>query len=56
MKFEIAGKSNARLWELFGDGMTDKWIVIAVIVAAIFIFSLKDKPFQLVNKKAFTGR
>jgi uncharacterized membrane protein YedE/YeeE len=53
VKFEIVGKSNAMLWELFGDGMTAKWIVIAVIAAAIFIFSLKDKPFSLGKQKGF---
>lgn len=53
VKVEIAGKSNAMLWELFGDGMTTKWLVIAVIVAAIFIFSLKDKPFSVGKQKGF---
>jgi|SRR5208283_207129 len=53
VKFEIAGKSNAMLWELFGDGMTTKWIVIAVIVVAIFISILKDKPFSMGKQKGF---
>ncbi|MBF0557535.1 MAG: YeeE/YedE family protein, partial [Nitrospirae bacterium] len=53
VKFEIAGKTNARLWELFGDGDTTKWIVIAVVVAAIFLFSLKDKPFSIGKQKGF---
>lgn len=49
----IAGKRNARLWEVIGDGMTEKWIVIGVlaIIAAIFIY--KGKPFSLGKSKGF---
>lgn len=53
VKFEIAGKTNTMLWEIFGDGLYVKWIVIAVVVAAIFVFSLKDKPFSIGKQKGF---
>jgi len=53
VKVELAGKPNATLWELFGEGMTIKWTVIAIVAVAIFIFSLKDKPFSLGKQKGF---
>jgi len=53
VKVELAGKPNATLWELLGEGMTVKWTVIAIVAVAIFIFSLKDKPFSLGKQKGF---
>ncbi len=53
VKFEIAGKTNATLWELFGEGMTVKWAVIAIISAIIFVAILKEKPFSLGKQKGF---
>jgi len=49
----VAGKRNARLWEIFGDGMLEKWIVIAVIAIIIGIFLLKGKPFSSGKQKGF---
>lgn len=53
VKVELVGKPNATLWEPFGEGMTVKWTVIAIVAVAIFIFSLKDKPFSLGKQKGF---
>ncbi|MBI4684152.1 MAG: YeeE/YedE family protein [Nitrospirae bacterium] len=53
VRLEIAGKPNATLWEIFGQDMTVKWIVIAVVAVAIFVFILKDKPFSLGKQKGF---
>ncbi|MEW6118125.1 MAG: YeeE/YedE family protein [Nitrospirota bacterium] len=53
VKFEIAGKPNAALWELFGETLTVKWIVIAVIAVLLFLVTLKDKPFTLGKQKGF---
>jgi uncharacterized membrane protein YedE/YeeE len=50
---EIAGRNNATLWQIFGDGMTEKWIVIAVLSVLAFLFILKDKPFSLGKQKGF---
>jgi hypothetical protein len=49
----IAGKRNARLWEIFGDGMVEKWVVIAVLAIIAGIFILKGKPFSLGKQKGF---
>ncbi len=49
----IAGKRNARLWEIFGDGMTEKWIVIALLAIVAAIFIIKGKPFTLGKQKGF---
>ncbi|MBZ0157997.1 MAG: YeeE/YedE family protein [Alphaproteobacteria bacterium] len=53
IKFEIAGKPNAMLWEVFGDTLTAKWAVIAVIAVLLLIATLKDKPFSLGKQKGF---
>lgn len=53
VRLELAGKPNATLWELFGQDITVKWIVIAVVALAIFLFTLKDKPFSLGKQKGF---
>jgi len=49
----IAGKGNARLWELFGDGMIEKWVVIGVLSIVAGIFILKGKPFSFGKQKGF---
>jgi len=50
-KVSIAGKPNARLWEIFGDGMAEKWIVIAILAIAALIFLYKGKPFAIGKQK-----
>ncbi len=47
----LAGKPNATLYELFGDGPTVKWTVIAVLSVVLFLFTLKSKPFSLGKQK-----
>ncbi len=49
----IAGVRNATLWQIFGDGMAIKWIVIAVLFVAAAIFILKGKPFSITKQKGF---
>lgn len=46
--------TNPALWDLFGGGVTTKWIVIAVISAVIIPFVLKGKPFSQKAKKGFS--
>lgn len=53
VRFEIAGKPNAMLWEIFGDTLTVKWVVIVLIAVLLFIATLKDKPFSLGKQKGF---
>jgi uncharacterized membrane protein YedE/YeeE len=50
----IAGKRNAQLWNIIGDGMTEKWIVIAVLAIIAAIFILKGKPFSVGKSKGFS--
>lgn len=52
-KLEIAGKPNATLWEIFGDGMTEKWIVIAAVIMLFLIVVMKGKPFSIGKQKGF---
>ena len=49
----IAGRTNTTVWQIFGDSMTVKWTVIAVITVVIFIAMLKGKPFSLGKQKGF---
>lgn len=49
----VAGKGNARLWEVIGDGMTEKWVVIVVLAVIAGIFIFKGKPFTLGKQKGF---
>lgn len=53
VKLEIAGKANATLWEPFGDTMTIKWAVIAIVTVGILLFILKAKPFSFGKQKGF---
>lgn len=50
----IAGKPNARLWEVIGDGMTEKWVVIGILAVIATVFVLKGKPFSVKKQKGFT--
>lgn len=47
----IAGKPNARLWEIIGDGMAEKWIVIAILTIVAGVFLYKGNPFTLGKQK-----
>lgn len=51
VKISIAGRADARLWEILGDGMMEKWIVIAVLALAAFLFLYKGKPFSIGKQK-----
>ncbi len=50
----IAGKRNARLWEVIGDGMAEKWIVIAILIIVAAVFILKGKPFSVRKQKGLS--
>ncbi|MBI5408421.1 MAG: YeeE/YedE family protein [Nitrospirae bacterium] len=39
------------LWNIFGDGMNIKWIVIAAVVIALLVYILKGKPFSAPKQK-----
>lgn len=46
--------TNPAIWDLFGGGITLKWIIIAVIAAIIIPFVLKGKPFGKGPKKGYS--
>jgi uncharacterized membrane protein YedE/YeeE len=50
----IAGKYQPTLFNVFGDSLAIKWIVIAVVVVAIGAYVLKGKPFSAPKQKGFT--
>jgi uncharacterized membrane protein YedE/YeeE len=54
VRVPVAGHKFPTLWHIFGDGMTVKWIVIAVVVIAVGIFILKGKPFSPGKQKGFS--
>jgi uncharacterized membrane protein YedE/YeeE len=47
------GPSGMTLYGLIGDGPTIKWGVIIVLCVALFLFTLKSKPFSLRKQKGF---
>jgi uncharacterized membrane protein YedE/YeeE len=47
------GPSGMTLFGLFGDSPEIKWIVIAVLCIALFLFTLKSKPFSPRKQKGF---
>ncbi|MCK5506808.1 MAG: YeeE/YedE family protein [Thermodesulfovibrionia bacterium] len=49
----IAGRRNATLWQVFGDGAVEKWVVIGVLALIAAIFLLKGKPFSFGKQKGF---
>jgi uncharacterized membrane protein YedE/YeeE len=51
VKVPVGGHKFPTLWHIFGDGMTIKWIVIAVVVVPIIVFILKGKPFSAPKQK-----
>ena len=51
VKVPVGGHNFPTLWHIFGDGMTIKWIVIAVVVIPIIVFILKGKPFSAPKQK-----
>ncbi|MCX8028327.1 MAG: YeeE/YedE family protein [Thermodesulfovibrionales bacterium] len=46
--------SNPALWDLFGGGITLKWLIIAIISAIIIPFVLKGNPFGKGPKKGYS--
>ncbi|HEX8947455.1 MAG TPA: YeeE/YedE family protein [Dissulfurispiraceae bacterium] len=48
--FEILGKRNPALWDLFGQGPLVKWLTIAVFSALALVFISKGNPFHFVKK------
>jgi uncharacterized membrane protein YedE/YeeE len=51
VRIPVAGHKFPTLWHIFGDGMTIKWAVIAVVVAAISVYILKGRPFSAPAQK-----
>jgi hypothetical protein len=43
-RFEIDGKSNLAIWDLFGGGPTAKWLTIGIFVIVLLAFVFKGKP------------
>jgi len=43
-RFEINGKSNLAIWDLFGGGPTAKWLTIGIFVIVLLAFVFKGKP------------
>lgn len=50
----VGGQSYPTLWHIFGDGMTIKWIVIAVVVIGLGIYIFKGNPFSVRKSKGFS--
>lgn len=50
IEFEVAGKLNPALWDIFGSGPVVKWTTIAVVCAAALIFISRGKPFGRASK------
>lgn len=46
--------TNPAMWDLFGGGLTVKWVVIAVISAVIIVFVMKGKPLSQKAKKGYS--
>jgi uncharacterized membrane protein YedE/YeeE len=47
------GPSSITVWQLFGDSVMVKWIVIAVFCAAVSIYVIKGNPFTFGKQKGF---
>ena len=47
----IGGNYQPNLFNIFGDGLTIKWIVIAVVAAGLSVYILKGKPFSAPKQK-----
>ncbi len=47
------GPPQMTLYGLFGGTLEVKWVVIAVLCTAIFLFTLKSKPFSPRKQKGF---
>jgi uncharacterized membrane protein YedE/YeeE len=47
----IGGNYQPTLFNIFGDGLTIKWIVIAVVVIGIGIYIMKGEPFSAPKQK-----
>lgn len=41
---EIFGKTNPALWDLFGGGLTAKWVTIGIFCIALIAFVFREKP------------
>jgi len=53
--FEIGGMQNPAFWHLFGQGMTVKWVSIAVLSLIIMVYVFMGKPkFGLTKTKTYT--
>lgn len=52
-KVEINGSTGPALWDIFGGGMTAKWITIAVFTIAVLAFVLAGKPEFKSKSKGF---
>jgi uncharacterized protein len=53
--FEIAGMKNPAFWHLFGQGLTVKWVSIAVFAVLLLAFVFKGKPkFGLTKSKTYS--
>ncbi len=53
--FEIGGIKNPAFWHIFGQGMTVKWVSIAIFSLIILTYVFMGKPkFGLTKTKTFT--
>lgn len=50
----LAGKPNAALWELVGNGPAIKWSVISVLSLLLSFFVLYGKPFAAKNREGLS--
>jgi uncharacterized membrane protein YedE/YeeE len=49
----LAGKPNAALWELIGDGPAIKWSVISALSLVLSFFIFRGRPFAVKKREGF---
>lgn len=54
LALSLAGKPNAALWELIGDGPAAKWSVIFVLAFIFLLVILRGKPFSVKKREGLS--
>lgn len=54
LSLSLAGRPNAALWELLGDGPAIKWSVISVLSFMLSFFILHGKPFAVKKREGLS--
>ncbi len=54
VRVPVGGHDFPTVWHIIGDGATVKWVVIAVISAALIAYILSGKPFSVRKSKGIS--